>query len=341
MELSERKQKILGAVVEQYIKTGEPVGSKALLDSLDMSVSSATVRNEMADLSYLGLLDQPHTSAGRVPTSEGYRYYVDNLIPKVELSDDMRRLIDAGVKNSGGDPECLLKHAGETIAYLTKCAAVMTTPSGENTKIKRVELVPVSTHAVMIVLLTTNGILRSKLFRIDAGIDATLCENFYNVSNAALIGVPVSKLTPAYLQSLAARLGMDLLAMFPMLSAVAELSQSAAQPHVLLSGQSNLLHHMEYVGRAYELLEFLNRGEPLEALIEQTRGNFQIRIGRENGFRQLDNSSVILARYDIGEGCGGSIGIIGPTRMDYRRLVPGLKYISGLIGKTMEKALEE
>ena len=182
MELSERKEKILAAVVEQYIKTGEPVGSKALLDSLDMSVSSATVRNEMADLGYLGLLDQPHTSAGRVPTGEGYRYYVDNLVPESELSEESRRLIDAGIGNANGDPESLLRHAGEALAYLTQCAAVMTTPSGENTKIKRVELVPISPHTAMIVLLASNGILRSKLFRLDSAIDTTICETFYNVA---------------------------------------------------------------------------------------------------------------------------------------------------------------
>ncbi len=341
MELSERKEKILAAVVEQYIKTGEPVGSKTLLDSLDMSVSSATVRNEMADLGYLGLLDQPHTSAGRVPTGEGYRYYVDNLVPESELSDESRRLIDAGIGNANGDPESLLRHAGEALAYLTECAAVMTTPSGENTKIKRVELVPISPHTAMIVLLASNGILRSKLFRLDSPIDTTVCETFYNVAQAMLIGVPVSALTPAYLQSIAARLGMESLAMFPMLSAVAELSQNAAQPHVFLSGRSNLLHHREYAGRAYELLEFLSRGAPLRTLADSMKGELEIRIGRENGFVQLDNSSVILARYTVGEDSAGSIGIIGPTRMDYRRLVPGLKYISQCISKTMEKALEE
>ena len=193
----------------------------------------------------------------------------------------------------------------------------------------------------MIVLLASNGILRSKLFRLDSAIDTTICETFYNVAQAMLIGVPVSSLTPAYLQSIAARLGMESLAMFPMLSAVAELSQSAAQPHVFLSGQSNLLHHREYAGRAYELLEFLSRGAPLRTLADSMKGELEIRIGRENGFVQLDNSSVILARYTVGEDSSGSIGIIGPTRMDYRRLVPGLKYISQCISKTMEKALEE
>lgn len=341
MELSERKKKILAAVVEQYIRTGEPVGSKTLLDCLDISVSSATVRNEMAELGYLGLLDQPHTSAGRVPTGDGYRFYVDNLVPETRLSEESRRLIDAGLENPGGDPESLLTRAGDTLAYLTKCAAVMTTPSGENTRIKRVELVPISAHTAMIVLLVSNGMLRSKLFRLDGGIDVSLCETFYNVSQAALVGAPVNALTPAYLQSLAARLGMEALAMFPMLSAVAELSQGAAQPRVFLSGQSNLLHHREYAGRAYELLEFLNRGTPLNNLIDRMNGELEIRIGRENGYIQLDNSSVLLAKYSAGEDSSGSIGIIGPTRMDYRRLVPGLKYISSRISKTMTEALEE
>lgn len=110
---------------------------------------------------------------------------------------------------------------------------------------------------------------------------------------------------------------------------------------MFLSGQSNLLHHREYAGRAYELLEFLSRGTPLRTLADSMKGELEIRIGRENGFVQLDNSSVILARYTVGEDSSGSIGIIGPTRMDYRRLVPGLKYISQCISKTMEKALEE
>ena len=266
---------------------------------------------------------------------------VDSYIKIVKEKYQARRLIDAGIGNANGDPESLLRHAGEALAYLTQCAAVMTTPSGENTKIKRVELVPISPHTAMIVLLASNGILRSKLFRLDSAIDTTICETFYNVAQAMLIGVPVSSLTPAYLQSIAARLGMESLAMFPMLSAVAELSQSAAQPHVFLSGQSNLLHHREYAGRAYELLEFLSRGTPLRTLADSMKGELEIRIGRENGFVQLDNSSIILARYTVGEDSSGSIGIIGPTRMDYRRLVPGLKYISQCISKTMEKALEE
>lgn len=341
MELSERKQKILAAVVEQYIKTGEPVGSKVLLDLLDMSVSSATIRNEMSDLVMMGYLDQPHTSAGRVPTGQGYRYYVDNLMKSTQLSDETRRLIDAGVETGAGDPERLLEHAGEVLAYLTKCAAVMTTPAGESARIKRVELVPISSRTVMIVLLTSNGILRSKLCRMDSVMTASMCETFYNIADAALIGVPVRNITPAYLQSLAARLGMDTLSMFPLLSAVAELSQSAIQSQVMLEGQSNLLHHREYEGRAYELLEFLSRESPLEQLIGQSRGDFDIRIGKENVFPQLENSSIILAKYSIGEDGGGFIGVIGPTRIDYGRLIPSLKYISGLISETMKKALED
>ena len=341
MELSERKKKILAAVVNQYIETGEPVGSKVLLQLLDISVSSATIRNEMSELSLMGLLDQPHTSAGRVPTQLGYRYYVDNLMPQKELNEDTKRLMDAGVKNAGSDPEKLLANAGEILAYLTKCAAVMTTPAGESARIKRVEMVPISTRTVMIVLLTSNGILRNKLCRMDCEINASMCERFYTIADAAFIGFPLRNITTAYLQSLAARMGMDTLTMFPLLSCVADLAQSAVQSQVIFEGRSNLLHHREYDGNLCELLEFLSREKPLEQLIDQSKGDIEIRIGRENFFPQLRNSSIILARYSIGDDGGGSIGVIGPTRIDYSRLVPSLKYISELISNTMTKALED
>lgn len=341
MELSERKQKILSAIVEQHIKTGEPVGSKVLLDSLDFSVSSATIRNEMSELSLMGLLNQPHTSAGRVPTQEGYRYYVDNLMTKRELTWETKRLIEAGLENSGGDPEKLLENAGEILAYLTNCAAVMTTPSGNNARIKRIEMVPISSRTVMIVLLTSNGILKNKLCRLEVQMTPSMYEKFYTIAQATLLGVPLRNITPAYLQSLAARLGMDTLTMFPLLSCVLDLSQSAVQSQVIMEGESNLLHYRDYEGNVCELLEFLSREDPLEQLIGQTKNDIEVKIGKENFFPQLRNSSIILAKYSVGDDEGGSIGVVGPTRMDYSALIPSLKYISELISNTMKKALED
>ena len=143
MELSQRKEKILAAVVEHYIKTGEPVGSKLLQKDPEISVSSATIRNEMAELSNMGLLEQPHTSAGRIPTDEGYRYYVDHLMGVRQLDDAVKRRIEAGISIRNASPENILKRANDFLADMTNCAAISTAPSGENVTIKRVEFVPV------------------------------------------------------------------------------------------------------------------------------------------------------------------------------------------------------
>ncbi len=158
-ELSERKKQILAAVVEQYIKTGEPVGSKGLISSTGMSVSSATIRNEMSDLAAMGYLEQPHTSAGRIPSQMGYRYYVDHLMKNREIDEINKRIIEAGISSAVGDPERLIARASEVLADLTKCACVSSTPGGDAVIIRKIELVRVGIHSAMLVLLPSNGIL--------------------------------------------------------------------------------------------------------------------------------------------------------------------------------------
>ena len=148
-ELSERKKQILAHVVELYIKTGEPVGSKGLISATGMSVSSATVRNEMNELDQLGYLEQPHTSSGRIPSQKGYRYYVDNLMNNREVDELTKRLIDAGISSAVGDPEKLISKSREVLANPTKCATVSTAPVGDMTLIKKIEVVPVGQYSAM------------------------------------------------------------------------------------------------------------------------------------------------------------------------------------------------
>ena len=213
VEISERKQKILAAIVEQYIETGEPVGSKGLVEKLGLALSSATIRNEMSELSALGLLEQPHTSAGRIPSHSGYRYYVDNLMNKYELNAPQRRKIEADMSTGEGDPERLLEKAGEVLADLTNCAAVSTMPKGESVLIKRIEIVPIGTRTAMIVLLTSGGIIRSRVCRLDFELSGSMIELFYNLTAAKLLGCPIRDVNTVMLQTLAASLGIEALAM--------------------------------------------------------------------------------------------------------------------------------
>ncbi|NLX93853.1 MAG: heat-inducible transcription repressor HrcA [Clostridiales bacterium] len=341
MDLSERKQKILAAVVELHIESGEPVGSKVVVEKLDMSVSSATIRNEMSELSALGLLEQPHTSSGRIPSHTGYRYYVDHLMNKYELNDSQRKRINADVSFNEGDPEKLLEKAGEVLADMTNCAAVSTLPQGESVLIKRIEIVPIGARTAMIVLLTSGGVIRSRVCRLDFELDKSMLEVFYNITSASLVGRPVCEVSAVMLQTLAASLGIEALSMLPLLATVADLARDAEDTDIMLEGQSNLLNHREFSGSAQELMEFLRRAEPLNRLIAASKNELDVLIGKENLYRQLEKSSIILARYNIGEKEGGIIGLIGPTRIDYARLIPSVKYLTNLVGRLLTQALED
>lgn len=341
--LPPRRQKILAAIVEQYIDTGEPVGSKALLQRLDIDVSSATIRNEMAELTNEGFITQPHTSAGRVPTQYGYRYYVDNLMEVKALSDNDRRQIESGVDYRSGDPEQLLSKAGEALVDFTNFAAISTTPSDENSYIRNIEMVQLSPKTAMIVLLTSTGILKSKACRTDVEITDDIKDTFSQIVKRDFFGRPLSDVGTVMIQTLVASLGAKALAMSPLLVTIADLTDSASQAEVSLSGQSNLLGYKEYDQNAGQLLDFLHKPEPLEMLVSSTNQDkdIEIRIGSENRYKELENSSVIISKYKIGENATGAIGIIGPTRMNYSKLIPTIKYLTDIISKLLSEVYEE
>lgn len=339
-DLSERKQKILSAIVEQYIATGEPVGSKALAGHPELSVSSATVRNEMAELASMGYLDQPHTSAGRVPTEKAYRYYIDNLMERRQPDEEDKRLMDATLKNRWVDPETVLEQAGELLAEMTNYAAVSTTPADEQATISRVELVPMGSRKAMLVLLTSTGVLKSRLCRTETALTPAMVESFYHIVGSAFLSVPVCEISMVTIQTLAASLGENALAMTPLLITLAELARDASQSDIILEGETNLLNHRELDMDAAQLLGFLQKAHPI-ANVAIPKDGLRVIIGRENPYKELENSSFVVARYNIGENTGGSLGIIGPVRMNYERVISNLEYITALVGKFLSEALED
>lgn len=342
--LPTRRQQILAAIVEQYIETGEPVGSKALLSKLDINVSSATIRNDMAALTAQGLIYQPHTSAGRIPTQSGYRYYVDNLMKVEELEETERRRIEAGVDERSGDPEALLSKAGEALVSFTNFAALSTTPSDEHAFIKNIEMVPVSPRVAMVVLLTSTGILKSKPCRMDIALTPDIKETFDTLVSEHFNGTALADINTVKIQTLAASLGVKALAMSGLLATIADLAEMASQADIRLEGKSNLLGYKEYSENLPTLLKFLGDEEPLNMLVSQsedTGPGIEVRIGSENRFSELSNSTTIISRYKIGDGATGAIGIIGPTRMNYSKLIPSIQYLSDIVSKILSEVYEE
>lgn len=342
MELGERKLKVLSALIEAYINTGEPVGSKALQEALDRAVSSATIRNDMAELSELGLLEQPHTSAGRVPSPRGYRLYIDKLMSHAPVTKEERRFIDTMLEEHADDPERLLENASLALAQLTRFAALSTTPESETAVILKCELIAAGRRLAILLLVTSAGMMKSKLFKTDTDITPELCERFRRVTAEHVCGVPLSDICLPFVQTLAASLGEHAFTMTPLLIGLYETASEAAQAQVRLEGQANLLIHPEFDGEhVRRLMEFLAKRKELAELLHQYHGGVNVVLGSESPTPELSGSSVVIARYRLGSREGGTIGVIGPSRMNYSKIIPSLEYFALRLGNLLSEDLDE
>lgn len=341
MELDARKLKILQAVVEAYIQTGEPVGSKALCDLLDVSVSSATVRNEMASLSELGLLEQPHTSAGRVPSQLGYRLYINELMRPKPLTEAEMRYIDGYLSEYADDPDLLLEKAAEMLAGMTKYAAVSTTPTNRDATIKQIQLLQTGPHTAMLVLTTSTGAVKSKLFRADYLLNSDILRMFTKVLNEKMGNVHLLNVTPDFIKSTAFSIGELSLMMAPAFVALGLACREILKTNVLLEGQTNLLYLSEYeVDSVKRLLHFLEQRSELAKLIGAQKEKVGVFIGGESNHPEMIDTSVVLARYSMGKSARGTLGVIGPTRMDYPKIVSNLQYLAQSVGSMLGEIMD-
>lgn len=335
MQLDERKARILSAIVEMFVSTGEPVGSKALAAVFDNAFSSATIRNEMAALADLGLIGQPHTSSGRVPTQRGYRLYVDQLMPRRQLSEEERARIDAMARQiAGQDAEKILADAGAVLAELTHCAAVTTTPDLTDSVIRQIDVVPVAPHAVVLVVVLSTSTAQSRLVRTDEQLSVDLLEKFSRFCGQHFVNRTVEEMTPAVVQSTSALMGEH--SLLPLFAALCELCGDLCEGRVLLEGQQHLLEYDQPFAAVRELFSFLARRQELLRLLTQQRDPLHVTIGAEAERDELAHSTLIVARYSAGKNLSGNIGVIGPTRMDYSQIIARLAYFTKLVGKLLE-----
>ena len=340
MELTKRKQNILASIVNGYIRTGEPVGSKSISELV--GASSATVRNEMADLTELGLLEQPHTSAGRIPSARGYREYVDTLMPKQALSDAERYSLDSMLMKSAFDPERLLQGAADTLAVSTRYLAVATSPSGEGAKIKAVQFVQTSRRTAMLILMSSAGTMKNKVFHCDFDLSNEIMRIFFRVINERVTGRYVEEINRAFIQSLAISFRDLALLMSPALAALLEVAQETLHTEISLSGQMNLLHYPEYqLSGVRRLMDLVENPESVCAMLEGKKNTTQIRIGPENESEALWGSTVISSRYCVGGRNAGAVAVIGPTRMDYARVAAQTAYIAEQVGEMLTGIMRE
>ncbi len=330
MDLSDRKKRILRAIIESYIQTAEPVGSKAIADSIGLEVSSATIRNEMADLESLGLLEKPHTSAGRIPSPKGYRLYVNELMQAHELSLQETRRINEALKLKMRELDRVLDQAGRVVSQLTNYPAFALSSGFDRVTIRRFDLLMVEHNAFIIVVMTDTNIVRNKLVRLPSDLSEAQLQLLNTLLNTTFTGLTLDEITPELMRVAAHAAGEAFGLISLVVSFAIEVLESLEHRTVHTAGLAHLLELPEYqsLDRAQPLMSYLSEeSDPARFPIPE-RDPMSILIGPENVADALKDTSVVVASYDIGEGMRGVIGVVGPTRMDYAKISARLTYLA-------------
>jgi len=329
LDLTDRKKRILRAVIESYIQNAEPVGSKAVAEWARLNVSSATIRNEMADLENLGYLEQPHTSAGRVPSPKGYRLYVNELMDDYKLSIQETQRINQALHIRMKALDRVIDEAGRVVAKLTQYPAFTLASGPEKMTIRRFDLLLVDQSAFIAVVMTDSNVVRNKLFRLSGDLSESQLQMLGTLLNTGFTGLTLAQLTPelARVSRHATREAYELIEL--VVNFGAEVLDDLEKRQVHTAGIANLLEHPEYqsLEKAQPLMSFLS-DEEFKPLPSDCDRATDILIGPENVAEALKDSSVVMATYDLGDGMRGLVGVVGPTRMDYAKISARLSYFA-------------
>lgn len=329
MRLDDRKWKIFNAIIKTYLETGEPVGSRTISKYADLNLSSATIRNEMADLEEMGLIIQPHTSAGRIPSDQGYRLYVDSLMEKQEQEvNEMKEMFIQKQDRM----ESILKQVVKVLANNTNYATLISSPRYQRTKLKFIQLSVISHDQLLAVIVTEGNIVKNKMLHFEHGLDNEMVLKLNILLNSSLNGLTVEEINLGLIARLKEQAGIHSEVVNGVLDAVAEAIQADEEYEVYTSGATNIFKYPELSdsSRASELINAFEEKKELVNLINETMSEenstgIQVYIGNEAPIETMRDCSVVTATYELGEGIQGRIGIIGPKRMDYEKVMDSLK----------------
>lgn len=335
MDLNDRKKKILQAIIDEYIGTAEPVGSRAISKKENLGLSSATIRNEMADLEDMGYLIQPHTSAGRVPSDEGYRFYVNSLMQNYKIGMEavaqLQNLLEARVSQL----EKLIRYAGAIASNLTEYTTIISAPK-EDDEIKKIDLVSVEPHAVMLIVVTR----RVRSGTVKAKLSTEACERIARILNEKLRGRKASEIT----RDMIDKIGIEAegvaneYVLSDILDYLYDTVSADAETEIYVTNANSILSYPEFsnVEKARGMLSFLDDKEKLRKLVDTDTGEgIEAKIGKENDFEILQDSSLVSMNYTLPDGAAGKLTVIGPKRMNYSKVFASLDLISNEIEKIL------
>lgn len=338
MELTERKKQILRAIVDSYIRTAEPVGSKTISQLPGMDFSPATIRNEMADLTSMGLLEQPHTSAGRVPSAAGYRLYVDELMQDYRLSMDETKTINQAMEVKMQEVDKMISQVGKLVSKMTDLPAYAVAARSSQRTVKRFDLILAEAGSFILVVMLSDNQVQNKLIRLPLDVSQEDLRLLSAVLNASLTELTADEITPELLAKVT-RSAAGAASLVPVIVDYTVELLKKTHSEVYMTGQAKLLGQPEYhdVEKAQEVLTSLDEDVISNLPATLSSGTTQILVGPENVAKELKDSSVVITKFDIGDGMQGMIGVVGPTRMDYAKITARLSYFAENLGRMFAK----
>ena len=329
MQLDERKMKILQAIVKNYLETGEPVGSRTISKYTDLNLSSATIRNEMADLEELGYILQPYTSAGRIPSDKGYRLYVDTMMQEKE--NEVHKMQEMLLEKEE-KMENLLKKVAKMLAVNTNYATMISAPVVSGNKLKFVQLSRVDAHQLVVVVVIEGNIIKNTIIDVDDELDDETLLKLNILLNTNLNGLAIEQINLALITMLKQQAGIHSRIISEVIDAVAEAIRSDEDLEIYTSGANNIFKYPELSDqqKASDIINTFEEKQMLstivtDALANEGENGIQVYIGDESKVETMKDCSVVTATYELGEGMRGTIGIVGPKRMDYEKVVDTLK----------------
>ena len=340
MEMTERKKKVLRSVVDLYIRTAEPVGSKAITELPDMKYSSATIRNEMADLTSLGYLEQPHTSAGRIPSAAGYRLYVDELMADYRLSIDETKSINTAIEEKMQRVDKLVEKVAKLVSQATDLPAISMASRSSDATVKRFELIQAGAGSFILVVMLSNDEVVNKLIKLPLHVEENDLKVLSALLNATMTELSADEFTAGLLERVMRSAGAAASLVPVIVEFTAETLRRNGSSNMVVAGQSRLLGLPEYrdVDKAQKVMTSLDEEtlSNLPAVMQNSNGT-KVIVGPENISEELKDTSVVMTKFDIGDGLQGMIGVVGPTRMDYAKVTARLSYFAESLSKMFAK----
>lgn len=339
--LSDRKLKILYAIIRTYLETGEPVGSRTISKYTDLNLSSATIRNEMADLEELGYIMQPHTSAGRIPSDKGYRLYVDILMEEKEqeLNDKQEQMLEKADKM-----EQLLKQAAKVLASSTNYATMVSTPMNNGNKIKFIQLSMVDEEQIIAVIVFSGNVIKNKIINLEEPLSNENLLKLNMLLNTTLNGMSIEEINLGLIARLKEQAGIHSMVVGNVLDAVADAIQIDEDMQIYTSGATNIFKYPELSDKesAQDIISAFEEKQQLTELVTQTLAQeentgIQVYIGDETPIQTMKDCSVVTATYELGDGMKGTIGIIGPKRMDYEHVLKSMKRLQNELDQMLHQ----